>query len=73
MEIVSLSSLTSDSVVLMNIKKMLILSQRRKVLAKFALSSLFTVRTVRAVCKEVTVDSLFSEKENIGKHKRNIL
>jgi hypothetical protein len=42
---------------------LLILSQSRKVLAKFALSSLLTVRAVR---KEVTVDSLFSEKENIG-------
>ncbi len=70
MEIVSLSSLTSDSLVFEETKKIADPSQSRKVLAKFALSSLLTVR---AVCKEVTVDSLFSEKENIRKHKRNIL
>ncbi len=68
MEIVSLSSLTSESLVLTNLKKIADPSQSLKVQAKFALSSLFTVR---AVCKEATVDSLFSKKENMGRHKRN--
>jgi hypothetical protein len=54
MEIVSLSNLTSDSLVFEETKKIADPSQSRKVLAKSALSSLFT---------EATVNSLFSEKE----------